>query len=87
MQHMKGRTMNVGEMVVPTYQRIASHPMSHRLSHANFKGAAKMLKQLSTKILSSAEAQWVLFNKGIRWNFIVEEAPRWGGGGGMVLRG
>ena len=45
----------------------------------NFKGAAKMLKQLSTKILSSAEAQQFLFNKGIRWNFIVEREPWWVG--------
>ena len=45
----------------------------------NFKGASEELKNYTSSIITTAESQKFLFNKGIRWYFIVERAPWWGG--------
>ena len=45
----------------------------------NFQGAARELKTHSSRIMATAEAQKFLFNKGIKWQFIMERAPWWGG--------
>lgn len=44
-----------------------------------FKAAANVLEAHASEILATAEAQNFLFNNGIRWNFIPERTPWWGG--------
>ena len=45
-----------------------------------FKAAAESLKAYSEQIMVTSEVQKFLFNNGIKWKFIVERAPWWGGG-------
>ena len=44
-----------------------------------FKAAAESLKAYSEQIMVTSEVQKFLFNNGIKWKFIVERAPWWGG--------
>ena len=44
-----------------------------------FNGAAEELSVHSTQIMETSDAQKFLFNRGIKWYFIVARAPWWGG--------
>ena len=44
-----------------------------------FKAGYEKLKSLTTQILAAANSQQFLTNHGIKWNFIAERAPWWGG--------
>ena len=45
----------------------------------NFKRAAMDIEELSASIMATSEVQCLLWNKGIKWHFIMERAPWWGG--------
>ena len=44
-----------------------------------FQAGSKVLQPLKTQILKEAECQKFLANHGIKWQFITERAPWWGG--------
>ena len=45
----------------------------------NFKDCSKRITSLSSQILEAEKTQRYLASHGIRWQFIVERAPWWGG--------
>ena len=44
-----------------------------------FKAGSQDLKALKTQVIEAAESQRFLANHGIKWKFITERAPWWGG--------
>ena len=44
-----------------------------------FKAGSQDLKALKTRVIEAAESQRFLANHGIKWRFITERAPWWGG--------
>ena len=44
-----------------------------------FKAGSQDLQALKTQVIEAAESQRFLANHGIKWKFITERAPWWGG--------